>query len=202
MSRWIARPDHAGELRAAVFVDKDGTLVREVPDNVDPARLAFMPHAIDALRLFADHGFQVVLVTHQGGLAEGRCSRAEYGDLLRELTRRVRAESGVALAGIYTCGHALGPQGRPACLCHKPSPGLLKQAAVALHVDLSRSWMVGDGLDDVEAGQRAGCRTALVDANMRTRLLPGSLRTPELHCADLLEAAQRITAESVMAARA
>lgn len=203
MSRWI-EPTHktAAVPRAAVFVDKDGTLVRNLPYNVDPKRIEFMPHALEALRLLADHGFAIVLVTNQPGLALGRFSRSEYADMLRELARRLQDEAGVALAGTYTCGHEPGPDGRPACLCRKPSPGLLKQAAVSLHLDLSRSWMVGDILDDIEAGHRAGCRSVLVDVGNETVWHRSVMRTPDVHCHDLLEAARRIASASCLARQA
>ncbi|MGA0609303.1 D-glycero-alpha-D-manno-heptose-1,7-bisphosphate 7-phosphatase [Caldimonas sp. KR1-144] len=191
-SRWIAPDEPLAQPRPCVFIDKDGTLVRNVAHNVDASRIEFMPRALQALRRLADGGYLLVLVTNQPGLAEGRFSRADYGELLRALSRRLRDEAGLAFAGVYTCGHAPGPDGRPACLCRKPAPGLLKQAAVSLRLDLARSWMVGDILDDIEAGRRAGCRTVLVDVGNETQWKRGPMREPHVVCHDLLEAAQAI----------
>jgi D-glycero-D-manno-heptose 1,7-bisphosphate phosphatase len=80
------------------------------------------------------------------------------------------------------------------CLCKKPAPGLLHQAARALQLGLSQSWMVGDVLDDVEAGRRASCRTVLLDVGHETAWRMSPMRTPHERCGHLLEAAQRIVA--------
>jgi len=203
MSRWIEpHIEAAAAPRAAVFIDKDGTLLRERACNVDARQMEFMPHALEALQLLDELGFAIVLVTHQPGLALGRFSRSDYADMLRELSRRLHERAGIALAGTYTCGHAPGGDGRPACLCRKPSPGLLKQAAVSLHLDLSRSWMIGDTLDDIEAGHRAGCRSVLVDVGNETDWHRSVMRAPDVHCHDLLDAARRIAAQSCMAEQA
>ena len=184
----------AGPTAAAVFLDKDGTLVEDVPDNVDPARLRFMPNAQVALRLLADAGFRLVVVSNQPGLATGRFTRADFARLRHALVERVRAEAGVELAGIYVCPHAPDERGKASCLCRKPSPGLLHQAAVALRLDLTQSWMIGDILDDVEAGRRVGCRSVLLDVGNETEWHLTPLRTPHYRCADLLAAAQIIVA--------
>ena len=80
------------------------------------------------------------------------------------------------------------------CLCRKPAPGLLHQAARTRNLDLARSWMVGDILDDVEAGRRAGCRSVLLDVGHETVWRLSPLRTPHFRAGDLLEAARHIVA--------
>lgn len=190
-----AQPEVAPQAgAAAVFLDKDGTLVEDVPDNVDPAQLRFTPNALDALRLLDETGFRLIVVSNQPGLATGRFSRADFARLRHALSERVHAEAGVALAGIYVCPHAPGESGRASCLCRKPSPGLLHQAAVALRLDLAQSWIVGDILDDVEAGRRVGCRSVLLDVGNETEWRLSPLRTPHHRCADLLAAARIIVA--------
>lgn len=176
---------------AAVFLDKDGTLVEDVPYNVDPERLRFTPGALDGLRLLADVGFPLVVVSNQPGLAAGRFTRAEFGRLRRALAERIRLEAGVDLAGIFICPHAPAAAGA-SCLCRKPAPGLLRQAAVVHRLDLSRCWMIGDILDDVEAGRRAGCRSVLLDVGNETEWRLSPLRMPHHRCPDLLTAAEVI----------
>ena len=178
--------------RPAIFLDKDGTLVEDVPYNVDPARLVFTQRALPALALLADAGYALVVVTNQPGLASGRFSRADFAQLERALLRRVLDEAGVAIAAIYACPHAPAIGRVPACLCRKPAPGLLRRAALEQRLDLARSWMVGDILDDIEAGRRAGCRTVLLDVGHETLWRLSPLRTPQHRCADLFEAAQLI----------
>lgn len=177
----------------AVFIDKDGTLVENVPYNVDPAKLRFTPHAFDGLHQLAAAGFKLVVVTNQPGIAFHIFDRAALTRLQRAMEAQLAAE-GIALAGFYACPHAPAAPRMAGCLCRKPAPGLLHQAARALHLDLAQSWMVGDILDDIEAGQRAGCRTVLLDVGNETVWRLSPLRTPHARCQDLLQAAEHILA--------
>jgi len=183
---------HKTATHRAVFLDKDGTLVEDVPYNVDPARLKFTPHALEALRLLQLHGYLLIVVTNQPGIALGHFGRAELSRLQAALTQML-ADAGIRLQGFHACPHApsADPK-RPNCLCRKPAPGLLRQAAQAYGVDLARSWMVGDILHDVEAGRRAGCRTVLLDVGNETQWQMSPLREPHHRCAHLLEAAHAI----------
>lgn len=174
----------------AVFIDKDGTLIEDVPYNVDPDLIRFTPGAIPALRLLAGAGLPLVVVTNQPGLASGRFTSTEFDRLQQALVERVREEAGVELAGFYVCPHGAGKEEMFPCLCRKPAPGLLIQASVVHGYDLSRSWMIGDILDDVEAGRRAGCTTILVDVGNETQWEMSPIRTPHHLCADFLEAAR------------
>ncbi|HXK34618.1 MAG TPA: HAD-IIIA family hydrolase, partial [Dehalococcoidia bacterium] len=153
----------SGPRAPAVFIDKDGTLLEDVPYNVQPCRIRFTPGAIGALRLLDAAGYRVVIVTNQSGVARGLFGERELGAVRRHIEEVVRA-AGVAPPAFYYCPHH--PEGAvPAyavgCPCRKPQPGMLLAAAAALSLDLRRSWMVGDILDDVEAGRSAGCRTVL-----------------------------------------
>lgn len=165
--------------RPAVFIDKDGTLVENVPWNVDPARLRFQPGALPALVALAAAGYALVLVTNQSGLAEGRFTLGEFELLRLALETRLREQAGVCLAAFEYCPHAAAPDGAPACICRKPAPGMLLHAAHAQRLDLARSWMVGDTLDDVEAGHRAGCRAILLDTQGETLWRRGPGREPD-----------------------
>jgi histidinol-phosphate phosphatase family protein len=164
----------------AVFLDKDGTLVHDVPYNVDPARIALLPGVGESLRRLQDAGFLLFVVSNQPGVALGRFPasaltvvEARIDDLL--------AGYGVVIGAYAWCTHA--PAGARsastlACTCRKPRPGLILDTATTHGVVLERSWMVGDILDDIEAGSRAGCRTILVDRGNETRWRAGKLRTP------------------------
>lgn len=184
----------AAPRRRAVFLDKDGTLVEDVPYNVDPARLVFTPHALEALQLLDERGYALVVVSNQSGIGRGLFERAALARLEAALAAML-ADAGIALAGFYFCPHAPSADPRrPNCLCHKPAPGLLRQAAQARRLDLPHSWMVGDVLDDIEAGRRAGCRTVLLDVGHETEWQLTPLRMPHHRCSDLLDAAQTIVA--------
>jgi histidinol-phosphate phosphatase family protein len=184
----------------AIFLDKDGTLVEDVPYNVDPARLRFTPGALEALRLWRDAGFQLVVVTNQSGLGRGLFGRAELEALQRALAGRL-AEAGIPLAGFHACPHAPAVAPARGCACRKPAPGLLLAAARAHGIDLARSWMVGDILNDVEAGHLAGCRSVLLDVGNETEWRAGPLREPDLRCPDLLAAARATLRESARPGR-
>jgi histidinol-phosphate phosphatase family protein len=194
MSPYVPAPRQ----RVAVFIDKDGTLIDDVPYNTDPRCVRFTPLALRGLQRLAHQGFALFVVTNQPGLSDGRVSHAAFAAMRMHIERRMHDEAGVALDGWYVCPHAAAVP--PACTCRKPGPGLLQRAAAEHGIDLARSWMVGDILDDVEAGRRAGCFTVLLDVGNETvwHLTPD--REPHHRCADLNAAASLITAATRMGA--
>jgi histidinol-phosphate phosphatase family protein len=181
-------------LRAAVFLDKDGTLVEDVPYNADPARIALVPGAAAGLRRLAGVGYRLIVVSNQAGLALGRFDLPALERAWSHLAGMLAAQ-GVVLDGFYHCPHH--PQGTvaalaTACTCRKPAPGLLLRAAADHGIDLAHSWMVGDILNDVEAGRRAGCRTVLVDVGNETEWVRSPWRTPDLVATSFAQAAAMI----------
>ncbi|WP_152053936.1 D-glycero-alpha-D-manno-heptose-1,7-bisphosphate 7-phosphatase [Tautonia marina] len=176
--------------RRAVFLDKDGTVIENVPYNVDPSLIQLCEGAAEGLRLLAEAGYLLVVVSNQSGVARGYFPESAIGPVEARL-RELLAEQGVALDGFRYCPHH--PDGSVtayaiACECRKPAPGMLSEAARTLDIELSRSWMVGDIADDVEAGRRAGCRTVLI---VRTEdELPSP--PPDVIAGNLAEAARRI----------
>jgi D-glycero-D-manno-heptose 1,7-bisphosphate phosphatase len=178
-------------MRRAVFLDKDGTLVRDVPYNVDPARVALAPHARRALQRLSQAGYRLIVVSNQPGVAYG-CFAEDRLQALHAHLRRLLPQ----LGEFYYCPH--GPD--EGCACRKPACGLLLRAAYRLGIDLERSWMVGDILDDVEAGRRAGCRTVLVDNGNETEWKAGPHRLPHFVARDLREVAHAILGPVVLQA--
>jgi len=168
----------------AVFLDKDGTLVENVPYNVDPAKVRLAPGAAQCVSTLRAHGFRVIVVSNQPGVAMRLFAESALQDVRQEIERQL----GLPLDGFYYCAHR--PQG--GCRCRKPHPGMLLRAAREHGVRLSESWMVGDILDDVEAGRRAGCRTVLVDDGSETEWKRGAVREPDFVVRDLAGATARI----------
>src|SRR5690348_8254845 len=154
-----------GMTRCAVFLDRDGTLVYPYHYPSRPEHLRLYDNIGPELHRLQELGYSLVMVTNQAGLAHGYFTEAD----LRTMHAYLRTELGrwgVSLAGIYYCPHhpeGAVPELALRCDCRKPRPGMLLRAAAELHLDLANSWFVGDILDDVEAGNRAGCRTILVD---------------------------------------
>ena len=179
----------------AVFLDKDGTLIEDVPYNVDPRHVRFLQGSRDGVRRLHEAGYRIVVVTNQSGVARGLFDEPQLRAVAEHI-RDVVAGWGVPLSGFYYCPHLVEgtvPEYSFDCECRKPAPGLIHQAARELDLDLSRSWFVGDILGDVEAGKAAGCRTILVETGKPEEekekgALPIASR-PDHRARDLTEAA-------------
>lgn len=149
----------------ALFLDRDGTLVhpRHYPSQAED--LVLFDRIQPGLRGLQSAGFRLVMITNQSGIARGLFTEEDLALMHASLCRSLDG-LGVHLDGIYYCPHHIEgtiPALSITCGCRKPRPGMLRQAAMDLDLDLSRSWFLGDILDDVEAGNRAGTRTVLVD---------------------------------------
>ena len=189
-------------MNRAVFIDKDGTLVHDLPYNVDPARVQLREEAKPALAALRARGYELILVSNQSGVALGRFAEVELNKVWRCLDELLADQ---ALDAIYYCPHfaqgLVAPYNRD-CECRKPQPGLLRRAADERDIDLQASWMIGDILDDIEAGKRAGCRTVLLDVDSETQWVRGPLRTPDFVATDLLQAAAYILQQTPATLRA
>lgn len=175
----------------AIFLDKDGTLVEDVPYNVNPGLIELTWHAGQALQLLQHMGYALIVVSNQSGVAKGLFTEAALDPVHQRLTGLL-AQYGVELSGFYYCPHSPdGVIGRYAvpCTCRKPMPGMLYRAAHEHDIDLSQSWMIGDILHDVEAGRRAGCQTILIDNGNETEWKLSAQRTPHFKASDLYAAA-------------
>ena len=175
--------------RKAAFLDKDGTLIRDVPFNVDPTRIELLPGVLEGLQQLHQRGFLLFVVSNQPGLARGLFDEEQLDAVWLRLNALV-APAGLQFEGFYYCPHEAGQPGLPLCSCHKPSPGLLWRAAVEHNLDLHHSWMIGDILHDVEAGHGAGCRSALIDNGGETEWRYGPTRVPDVIAHDFLGAIQ------------
>ncbi len=183
-------------MNRAVFLDKDGTLVEDVPYNVDPRRVCLTAGAAQGLGRLHAAGYRLLVVSNQSGVARGYFPEEALAGVWQRLEELLSA-AGVPLAGWYYCPHhPAGSVARyaVACDCRKPRAGLLLQAAREHDLDLPRCWLVGDILDDIEAGRTAGCRTVLLDNGHETEWLLTPERTPHHRAPDLAEAAERVLA--------
>jgi histidinol-phosphate phosphatase family protein len=176
-----------------VFLDKDGTLIEDLPYNVDPRRIRLAPGAAEAIRLLGRAGHRFVVATNQSGVARGYFSQEDLDEVRDHLAWAIEDLGGV-LEGFYVCPHL--PEGineyAIECDCRKPLPGLLQRAAEELAIDLEASWFVGDTWMDAAAGRAAGCRTIMVGPDSRTASSLPPDRRPDATARDLLGAARII----------
>lgn len=179
-------------MRRAVFLDKDGTLVIDVPYNVDPEQIILAPRAFDGCAALHRAGYLLVVVTNQSGIAKGLFK----AQALIAVEARLRRLVGVPIAGFYYCPHDDADQ----CGCRKPRPGMIVQAARELSINLTESWMIGDILNDVEAGNRAGVRSILIDNGNETQWRWDMLRRPAHRVPDIGAAATAILYEAAVPA--
>ena len=139
--------------KAALFLDRDGTLVRDVPYNGDPGAVVLEPHVGRALRWARDAGFALVVISNQSGVGRGLI-RAQDVEEVHERIRAALQQEGADLDALYFCPHT--PE--DACACRKPKPGLVQRAVAEHGFDLQRSFLIGDAPRDIEAARAAGVR--------------------------------------------
>ncbi len=146
-------------MRPAVFLDRDGTLIREVGYLSRLEDLEVLPGVPRALGRLGDAGFLRIVVTNQSGVARGYFESAFVEKVHEELIRRLRL-AGADVEALYVCPHH--PRHTGSCGCRKPEPGLIRKAQQEWDVDLRASWVVGDKAADVALAGNVGCRAGLV----------------------------------------
>lgn len=153
----------------AIFLDRDGVVIENRPEYVRSWNdVAFLPHALDALRLASATPFRLIVVTNQAGIGKGVIPAEVAAAINRRLVVEIGAH-GARVDALYVCPHAPGES----CSCRKPRPGLILQAAAEHHLDLAQSILIGDALTDLQAGQAAGVGSlALVETGRGAGQLP------------------------------
>ncbi len=142
-------------LSAAVFVDRDGTIIEDRDYCSDPKDVKIFPGATEALRRLKSNGFKLIIITNQSGIGRGLFTLEQYRAVEAEVLRQLG--DGLIDAS-YFCPDAPGQQ----CNCRKPATGMVYAAAREHQLDLSRSFLVGDKEADVECGHNAGVRAIRV----------------------------------------
>ena len=154
----------------AIFLDRDGTINKEVGflSNINDFEL--LPGVAEAIRRINSSGYLAIVITNQPVIARGEVTVDEL-DQIHNKMETLLGEHGAYLDAIYYCPHHpdKGFDGEVAelkidCDCRKPKPGMLLRAATDFNIDLRNSWMIGDKDKDVMAGKAAGCQTVWIDA--------------------------------------
>jgi D-glycero-D-manno-heptose 1,7-bisphosphate phosphatase len=187
-------------MKPAVFLDRDGTIIENVHHLCDPALVRLLPGAARAIQQLRSAGFSAIVVTNQSVIGRGMLSVAGLEQIHEAMCRQLAAD-GAVLDGIYHCPVAPAVEGERAAVEHpdrKPGPGMLLRAARELDLDLARSWMIGDMLSDVLAGQNAGCcGTILLQDSAAQDAADAARAAASLVVRDLAEAAELILARTL-----
>ncbi len=177
-----------------VFLDRDGTINRDVHHLSDPAQLELLPGAAEGLRRLCAAGCPLMVVSNQSPIGRGWFDEARLREIHDHLAAMLAAE-GVTISGWYWCPHV--PDA--GCPCRKPAPGLFFRARDELGVILEDSWIVGDRLSDMQAGRAAGARSILVASGYGEA---ESCLPERLACVDHFVPTLREAADIILAKRA
>ena len=174
------------EPRAAVFVDRDGTLIEDLDYLADPAKMRVFDFSREALDLLRDHGYLIIVVTNQSGVARGLLTEFDVRSVHAALSESMPG----LIDGYYFCPH--GPN--DGCKCRKPALGMIEDALNDQAIDIVNSWMIGDKKIDIETGFNAGMSTALVMTGYGERQVRELDRLPDIVADNVLAAAKEIVA--------
>lgn len=172
----------------AVFIDRDGTINKEVEYLNDPSRLSFIGGALEALLLLQEHGFKIILVTNQAGIAKGKITFEQLESIHGKMLAEMRAAGiGITEKEVYFCPH----REEEKCECRKPNVKNFKHAEKRFGLEPEKCYVIGDKTSDIEAGRRGGYKTILVKTGYGGRDRKYPVR-PGHVAENLLEAAKII----------
>lgn len=184
-------------MNKAVFLDRDGTI------NVDKAYLSkiedfeYLPGVIEGLRLLQEAGFILIIITNQSGIARGYYTEADFQNL-NEWMLHDLSENGIKLSKVYYCSHhpaASVEKYRIKCNCRKPRLGMFEQAVKEFHIDISRSFTIGDKIRDSAICEKTSCRGYLISDLEKPEVIENvkrGLYRNVRYTLDLYEAAKEI----------
>lgn len=169
----------------AIFLDRDGTINRHIGFLRKTEELELLPGVAAAIKRINESGYLAIVITNQPVIARGEVTVEGLEEIHKKLETEL-GKAGAYIDGLYYCPHHpdKGFEGEVIelkidCDCRKPKPGLIIKAAKDFNIDLSNSWMIGDGKNDVGAGKNAGCKTALIgsDESLNADVMSNSLLT-------------------------
>jgi D-glycero-D-manno-heptose 1,7-bisphosphate phosphatase len=177
----------------AIFLDRDGTINVERGYLLDPDDIELNPTAGEAIYTLNNLGILIIIITNQASIDKKLLSLERFEEINEKLWEEL-SNADAYYDALYFCPHS--PEITPGCPCRKPKPGLILQAAKDFNIDLTSSFMIGDKLSDIEAGQLSGCKTILVltgrGENAYKELMNNSDISPNFIAQTLGEAAEWI----------
>jgi D-glycero-D-manno-heptose 1,7-bisphosphate phosphatase len=183
-------------IKRYVFLDRDGVINKDSPDYVKSwAEFDFLPGSIEAIRLLAEHGFTVIVITNQS-IINRKMAALDDLEFTHSMMKKAVREAGGEITDIFFCPH----KPEDYCACRKPEPGLILEASRKYRIDTEDSVMVGDSAKDIECARRAGCRYAVLVKTGNFELAVSELEkkkiSPDYIASDLYEAAGWIIAKA------
>lgn len=168
----------------AVFLDRDGTMAKDVHYCSRPEDFELFPNTVKAIKVLNEHGLKVIVITNQSGIARGYFTEETLAEIHEKMKKEL-AREGAWVDGIYYCPHHPNDN----CDCRKPNPKLALQAAREHNIDLQQSFVIGDLQMDVELGKRVDCKTILIGDPPLTDAREAK---PDIIALDLLEAVEKM----------
>lgn len=168
----------------AIFLDRDGTMAKDVNYCRRPEDFKLFPYTAKAIKLLKKHGFKVIVVTNQSGVARGYFTEETLARIHDKMKRELAKEDAFVDA-IYYCPHHPDDN----CGCRKPKTKMILQAAQDINIDLSQSYVIGDLKMDIELGKAVGAKTILVGDSLSSEA--GGV-VPDARFSDLWKAARAI----------
>jgi len=181
-------------MNKAIFIDKDGTLISDIPYNVNPELITLQEGVVEGLKLLKAQGYVFIMVSNQSGVAHGYFKEEALLNVKGKIQALLEPDK-IRFDGFYwSFNHPQGTVEKYTVECNfrKPKPGMILQAAEEHQIDLKQSWMIGDILNDVEAGKKAGCQTVLIDSGNETEWIMNTDRTPDYRAKNFFQAAAYI----------
>lgn len=174
------------KMQPAIFLDRDGTINREIGYLSEPEKFELLPNALTGLKKMQDLGYRLVIVTNQGGIGLGYFTKEDFYRVNKKMLTEF-SQAGITIDKIYFCPHGKAEN----CPCRKPEIGLILRAKDDLNLDLSHSFFIGDGEVDIQTGARAGMKTIYIQSELASD--PASMEIkPDFVARDLMEAAEII----------
>lgn len=170
--------------KAAVFLDRDGTLIKEVEYLSDPNLVEFLPDVVDGMLRFSKQGLLKIIITNQSAVGRGIITIERLKEIHARLNLLFR-DNGVVIDDIYICPHKPDDQ----CVCRKPSSTMLLRATKEHGIDLNKSVVIGDRLMDIMMGKSVGAKTVLVISKWTSRDGDYLKFGADFICSNLAEAA-------------
>ncbi len=141
----------------AIFVDRDGTINRDVHYLDNPDKFTMYPGVGKGIKTLKKKGYKIIVITNQSGIGRGYFTEHQLMSIHERMTEEFQ-QFDVILDGIYYCPHH--PEDK--CKCRKPQTGLFEQAITEHNIDVQKSFMIGDKILDIEAGKKTGTKTILI----------------------------------------